>query len=85
MTTESENRKQAGTSDIDPELMDEALQQLEEEIALLEEWVDGLKNRAATDEAARQATITYQDKIRSRREMREALLINRDKRKRKNP
>ncbi|MGM0633143.1 MAG: hypothetical protein ACQETO_08200 [Pseudomonadota bacterium] len=83
MNTDSENRKQTGTSDIDPELMDEALQQLEEEIGLLEEWINDLKGRAENDEAARQAAITYRDKIRSRREMRDALLINRDRRKRK--
>jgi hypothetical protein len=71
-----ESRRPPQSPAIEPELVDEAVEQLDAEISLLEEWIAGLNNREDPDEAALQARTTYQDKLRSRREMRDALLIS---------
>ena len=76
MPNNSDGRRKNGSPDIDPELAEEAIRQLDQEITLIEEWIADLDRREHPDEATRQARITYQDKLRSRREMREALRIN---------
>lgn len=74
--SKDESRRPPESPAIEPELVDEAVEQLDAEISLLEEWIAGLHNRKNPDEAVRQARITYADKLRSRREMRDALLIS---------
>lgn len=76
-----ESRRPPSSTDFDPELVDEAVEQLDAEISLLEEWIAGLNNREGSDESVRQARRTYEDKLRSRREMRDALLVSQKNRK----
>lgn len=71
-----ESRKPPESPAIEPELVDEAVEQLDAEISLLEEWIAGLTSLENPDEASRQARTNYQDKLRSRREMRDALLVS---------
>lgn len=78
MPNHRDGRRNNGSPSINPELADEAIQQLDQEISLIEEWLADLDQREHPDEATRQARITYRDKLRSRREMRDALRINRE-------
>lgn len=78
MPNHRDGRSDNGSPDIDPDLAEEAIRQLDQEISLIEEWLADLDQRKHPDEATRQARITYQDKLRSRREMRESLRINRE-------
>lgn len=80
MSTDDSRRKPPPQC-FDQELVEEAVTQLDEEISLLEEWIAALADREDPDEAVRQARITYRDKLRSRREMRDALLISQKNRK----
>jgi len=74
--SQNDNRTPSPPPDIEPELVGEALQQLDAEIALLEEWIADLEKRAERSESTGRAMTIYKDKLRSRREMRQALLVN---------
>lgn len=73
----SDKRNHPSGPDIEPELLEEALHQLEAEIRLLEEWLAELdKSENSADPKIRASRFTYEDKLRSRREMRDALRIS---------
>lgn len=65
--------------DIDPALVHDAINQLDTEIRLIEKWLDDLGEIDETDEHAVESRRAYRDKLHSRKEMRDALLVSRKK------
>lgn len=73
------NRKPPPSPDIAPELAEEAIEQLTAEIALLEEWLSELDRPENATTSADAHRRSYLDKLRSRREMRDALQATRNR------
>jgi len=73
----NDQRKPEHRPEIDPQQIDEAVEQLDAEIKLLREWLGGAANSENGSVERRDARLAYRDKLRSRTEMREALLNQR--------
>ncbi len=75
--TSNDQRKPEHGPEIDPQQIDEAVKQLDAEIKVLREWLNEAANAENGSVERREARLAYRDKLRSRTEMREALLNQR--------
>lgn len=73
----TDKRDRDQSPELDPDLVDEGLEQLDAEIRLLDEWLQELESRP-DDPVTREARDSYRDMLRSRREMRQALASKRN-------
>ncbi len=67
--TEQQNSAQAGSISIDQKLIEEGTAQLTSEIEVLENWLAELESSGKDDAEVTAARKSYNDMLRSRREM----------------
>lgn len=82
--TSKDQRQPAPDPQMDEGMIDEAITQLNAEIELLQDWLKEAENSKDENTGHRETRLAYRDKLRSRTEMREALLNQRKSLERKN-
>lgn len=82
--TSKDQRQPAPDPQMDEDMIDEAITQLNAEIELLQDWLKEAENSKDENTGYQETRLAYRDKLRSRTEMREALLNQRKSLERKN-